>query len=245
MLVIPAIDLKDGKCVRLRQGGFGDVTVFDADPVAVAQRFAELGAQRLHLVDLDGAVTGKPVHDRVIREITRSLPEVEIEVGGGIRDEDTIEAYLDAGVRYVILGTQAVKVPHFVSDACLEYPGHILVGLDTRDGRLAVDGWSKLSHHSALEMAQRFERDGVTAIIYTDIGRDGMLTGVNRDSIAALAQAVKVPIIASGGVRDMSDIEALCAIEGEGVQGVVIGRALYEGTLDLASALKRVQALRS
>ncbi len=243
MLLIPAIDLKGGKCVRLRQGHMDDVTVFDDDPVAVARRWVEQGATRVHVVDLDGAVAGRPVNAKVIAAITAAVEGVDVQVGGGIRDEDTIEAYLDAGVRYVILGTQAVNVPHFVGDACTEYPGHIIVGLDARDGKVAIDGWSKLSQHGVIDMAQHFERDGVEAIIYTDIGRDGMMRGVNVDSVVELARAVTVPVIASGGVTDLADIEALCAVAGEGVSGVVIGRALYEGSLDLPTALRRVAEL--
>jgi len=243
MLLIPAIDLKGGKCVRLRQGHMDDVTVFDDDPVAVARRWVEQGATRVHVVDLDGAVAGRPVNAKVIGAITAAVAGVDVQVGGGIRDEDTIEAYLDAGVRYVILGTQAVNMPHFVRDACTEYPGHIIVGLDARDGKVAIDGWSKLSQHGVLDMAQHFERDGVEAIIYTDIGRDGMMRGVNVDGVVELARAVTVPVIASGGVTNLADIEALCAVAGEGVSGVVIGRALYEGSLDLPTALRRVVEL--
>jgi phosphoribosylformimino-5-aminoimidazole carboxamide ribotide isomerase len=220
-----------------------DVTVFDDDPVAVARRWVEQGATRVHVGDLDGAVAGRPVNAKVIAAITAAVQGVDVQVGGGIRDEDTIEAYLDAGVRYVILGTQAVNVPHFVGDACTEYPGHIIVGLDARDGKVAIDGWSKLSQHGVIDMAQHFERDGVEAIIYTDIGRDGMMKGVNVDGVVELARAVTVPVIASGGVTDLTDIEALCAVAGEGVAGVVIGRALYEGSLDLPTALRRVLEL--
>ena len=245
MLLIPAIDLKGGKCVRLRQGHMDDVTVFDDDPVAVAARWVEQGATRLHVVDLDGAVAGRPVNARVIAAITAAAQGVDVQVGGGIRDEDTIEAYLDAGVRYVILGTQAVNVPHFVADACTEYPGHIIVGLDARDGKVAIDGWSKLSQHGVIDMAQHFERDGVEAIIYTDIGRDGMMRGVNVDGVLELARAVNIPVIASGGVTNLADIEALCAVADEGIAGAVIGRALYEGTLDLPAALRRVAQLRA
>ena len=244
MLLIPAIDLKGGKCVRLRQGHMDDVTVFDDDPVAVAARWLEQGATRLHVVDLDGAVAGRPVNARVIAAITAAAAGIDVQVGGGIRDEDTIEAYLDAGVRYVILGTQAVNVPHFVADACTEYPGHVIVGLDARDGKVAIDGWSKLSQHDVIDMAQHFERDGVEAIIYTDIGRDGMMGGVNVDGVVELARAVNIPVIASGGVTNLADVEALSAVADEGVAGAVIGRALYEGTLDLPAALRRVAELR-
>ena len=245
MLLIPAIDLKEGKCVRLRQGRMDDVTVFDDDPVAVAVRWVEQGARRLHVVDLDGALAGRPVNSKVISAITAAVGDVDVQVGGGIRDEDAIEAYLDTGVRYVILGTQAVNVPHFVGDACAEYPGHIIVGLDARDGKVAIDGWSKLSQHGVVDIAQHFERDGVEAIIYTDIGRDGMMGGVNLDGVVELARAVNIPVIASGGVTDLADVEALCRVEEEGVAGAVVGRALYEGTLDLAAAMRRVAELRA
>ncbi|WP_372715526.1 1-(5-phosphoribosyl)-5-[(5-phosphoribosylamino)methylideneamino]imidazole-4-carboxamide isomerase [Immundisolibacter sp.] len=245
MLLIPAIDIKGGKCVRLRQGRMDDVTVFDDDPVAVAKRWVDEGATRLHVVDLDGAVSGQPVNSRIISAITAAVGEVDVQVGGGIRDEESIEAYLDAGVRYVILGTQAVNMPHFVRDACTEYPGHIIVGLDARDGKVAIDGWSKLSQHSVLDMAQHFQRDGVEAIIYTDIGRDGMMGGANVEGVVELARVVTVPVIASGGVTSLSDVEALCAVADEGIAGAIVGRALYEGTLDLATALRRVTELRA
>jgi phosphoribosylformimino-5-aminoimidazole carboxamide ribotide isomerase len=245
MLLIPAIDIKGGKCVRLRQGRMDEVTIFDDDPVAVAKRWVAEGAARLHLVDLDGAASGQPVNSKIIAAITAAVGEVDVQVGGGIRDEESIEAYLDAGVRYVILGTQAVNMPHFLRDACTEYPGHIIVGLDARDGKVAIDGWSKLSQHSVLDMAQHFERDGVEAIIYTDIGRDGMLGGADVEGVLELARVVAVPVIVSGGVTSLSDIEALCAIAEEGVAGAIIGRALYEGSLDLATALRRITELRA
>jgi len=240
MLLIPAIDLKDGKCVRLRQGEMDDVTVFSDNPVEVAQQWFEAGARRLHMVDLDGAVSGQPENAEVIHQVVEALPEMDIQVGGGIRDEDSIETYLNAGVRYVILGTKAVNAPHFVGDVCVEFPGHIIVGLDARNGKVATDGWSKLSHHDVIDIAMHFEQDGVEAIIYTDIGRDGMMEGVNVDSTVELAQAITIPVIASGGVTDMKDIEALCAVEEEGVQRVIIGRAIYEGTLDLKTAIEQV-----
>ncbi|PWV64690.1 1-(5-phosphoribosyl)-5-[(5-phosphoribosylamino)methylideneamino]imidazole-4-carboxamide isomerase [Plasticicumulans acidivorans] len=236
MLLIPAIDLKDGKCVRLRQGRMEDSTVFSDDPVAMARRWFEAGARRLHLVDLNGAFAGKPQNAEVIRHIADALPDLPIQVGGGIRSEETIETYLDAGVQYVIIGTKAVQEPHFIADVCMTFPGHIMVGLDAKDGKVAIDGWSKLSKHNVVDLAQRFERDGVEAIIYTDIGRDGMMQGVNVEATVRLAQAVSIPVIASGGVTDMNDIRALCAVESEGVAGSILGRALYEGTLDLAEA---------
>lgn len=240
MLLIPAIDLKGGKCVRLRQGEMDDVTVFSDNPVEVAQRWYDAGARRLHMVDLDGAASGRPENAGVIHQVVEALPDMDIQVGGGIRDEDSIEAYLDAGVRYVILGTKAVNAPHFVGDVCIEFPGHIIIGLDAKGGKVATDGWSKLSHHDVIDMAKHFEQDGVEAIIFTDIGRDGMMQGVNVESTAELAAAITIPVIASGGVTDMKDIDALCAVEEDGVSGVIIGRAIYEGTLDLKAALERV-----
>jgi phosphoribosylformimino-5-aminoimidazole carboxamide ribotide isomerase len=242
MLLIPAIDLKDGNCVRLRRGDPEEVTVYSDEPVAVAKQWRQAGATRLHIVDLDGANTGQSVHAGVIADIANACPEFDIQVGGGIRDEDSIEAYLDAGVRYVILGTKAVTAPHFVADVCLEFPGHIIIGLDARDGKVATDGWSKLSHHDVIDLAQKFERDGVAAFVFTDIGRDGMMEGVNLESTLALCRAVATPVIASGGVTDMKDIEALCESRDEGVEGVIIGRALYEGTLDLAEAQAYVES---
>ena len=240
MLLIPAIDLKDGKCVRLRQGRMDDDTVFSEDPVAMAERWAESGARRLHLVDLDGAVSGKPVNAEVIHRIAEACPDLPIQVGGGIRDDDTIQSYLDAGVSYAIIGTSAVNQPHFVADVCLQFPGHIIVGLDVRDGKVAIDGWSKLSHHDVIDLAQHFERDGVEAIIYTDISRDGMMQGVNVEATVKLARAIAIPVIASGGVSSMKDIEALLAVTHEGIVGAVIGRALYEGSLDFAECQKLV-----
>jgi phosphoribosylformimino-5-aminoimidazole carboxamide ribotide isomerase len=241
MLLIPAIDLKDGNCVRLRQGRMDDETVFSDDPVAVATRWVKAGAKRLHVVDLNGAFSGRPVNLEVIRRIAAEHRDVTIQVGGGIRDEETIQTYLDAGVSYVIIGTKAVTAPHFVSDACLEFPGHILVGLDARDGKVALDGWSKLSHHDIMDLAQRFEKDGVEGIIYTDIGRDGMLTGVNVEATAHLARSIKVPVIASGGVASLDDIRSLCRLATEGVVGAILGRALYTGDVDFAEA-QRVAA---
>lgn len=236
MLLIPAIDLKDGKCVRLRQGRMEEATVFSDDPVAVAGRWVEQGARRLHLVDLDGAFAGQPRNRRIIEQIAAAHPDVPIQVGGGIREADTVQAYLDSGVQYVIIGTKAVAAPHFVNDLCLEFPGHIIVGLDAKDGKVAIDGWSKLSHHDVIDLARHFEQDGVAAIIYTDISRDGMMQGLNVEATVRLAEAVNIPVIASGGVTSIDDIRALCEAGEEGIAGVVIGRALYEGGIDLAEA---------
>jgi len=235
MLLIPAIDLKDGKCVRLRQGRMEDETVFSDDPVAIAGRWVDAGARRLHMVDLDGAFAGRPVNAEVIHAIAERYPELPIQVGGGIRDEETVIAYLEAGVRYVIIGTKAVTMPHFINDLCMEFPGHVIVGLDGHDGRAAIDGWSKLSRHDIIELAQQFEQDGVEAIIYTDIGRDGMMSGVNVEATVKLAEAISIPVIASGGITNLDDIRALCTVAGAGIIGAITGRALYEGTLDLAA----------
>ncbi len=239
MMVIPAIDLKDGKCVRLRQGAMDDVTVFSEDPVAMADRWVEEGARRLHIVDLDGAYAGAPRNASIIQAIAEKHPDIPIQAGGGIRDEDTVQAYLDIGVQYVIIGTRAVSAPHFVNDLCLEFPGHIIVGLDAKDGKVAIDGWSKLSNHDAIDMAQHFEADGVAAIVFTDISRDGMMQGMNVESTVELASNIHIPVIASGGVTDEADIKRLCESDEEGIVGVIVGRALYEGTIEL----KHAQAL--
>ncbi|MDX1518636.1 MAG: 1-(5-phosphoribosyl)-5-[(5-phosphoribosylamino)methylideneamino]imidazole-4-carboxamide isomerase [Gammaproteobacteria bacterium] len=238
MLIIPAIDIKDGKCVRLRQGQMDDETVYCMDPLEVAKRWVDAGARRLHVVDLNGATAGRPENADIIHEIAELYPQVPIQVGGGIRNEDTIQTYLDAGVKYVIIGTKAVTTPHFVSDICLEFPGHIIVGLDAKDGKLATNGWSKLSHHDAVDMAQRFEDDGVAAIIFTDIGRDGMLTSVNIEATVELSRQVSIPVIASGGITNLDDIRNLCKVAEEGIEGAITGRAIYEETLDFAEAQK-------
>lgn len=237
MLLIPAIDLKDGRCVRLRQGALDDVTVFSDDPAAIAEQWLEQGARRLHLVDLNGAFAGKPVNQEAIAAILDVVgDEIPVQIGGGIRDLDTIESYLDLGMRYVIIGTAAVKSPGFLRDACSAFPGSIIVGLDARDGKVATDGWSKISRHDVLDLAKKFEDYGCESIIYTDIGRDGMLSGVNIDATVRLAQHVSIPVIASGGVTDIKDIEQLCEVENEGVEGVILGRSIYEGSLDFAKA---------
>jgi phosphoribosylformimino-5-aminoimidazole carboxamide ribotide isomerase len=241
--LIPAIDLKDGRCVRLRQGRMEDETVFGDDPVEVARRWVDAGARRLHMVDLNGAFAGKPVNAAAVKAVAEAFPDLPIQVGGGIRDEETVQAYLDAGVQFVIIGTKAVSAPHFVNDLCVEFPGHIIVGLDAREGKVAIDGWSKLSHHSVIDMAQRFEQDGVEAIVFTDIGRDGMMSGVNIESTVALAREITIPVIASGGITSIEDIRALCEVADEGIIGAITGRAIYEGTLDLAAAQKLADEL--
>jgi len=240
MLLIPAIDLKNGQCVRLRQGRMDDVTVFSTDPVSVARRWVDEGAQRLHVVDLDGAVKGSPGNLKALEKIVAAVGDVPVQAGGGVRDEETVQHYLDVGVSFIIIGTKAVNTPHFLRDLCLEYPRHIFVGLDAKDGRVAIDGWNKLSHHDVVEMAQHCERDGVEAIIYTDIGRDGMMQGFNVEATRALAKAVNTPVIASGGVSSLDDLRSLGSLREDGVVGAVIGRALYEGGLQFKDCLKAV-----
>ncbi|MBA2722845.1 MAG: 1-(5-phosphoribosyl)-5-[(5-phosphoribosylamino)methylideneamino]imidazole-4-carboxamide isomerase [Methylibium sp.] len=244
MLLIPAIDLKDGRCVRLKQGDMNDSTTFSEDPAAMARRWLDAGARRLHLVDLNGAFAGRPVNEAAIKAILAEIDdEIPVQLGGGIRDLDTIERYLDDGLSFVIIGTAAVKSPGFLRDACTAFGGHIIVGLDARDGKVATDGWSKLTGHEVVDLALKFEGYGVEGVIYTDIGRDGMLSGINIDATVKLAQALTIPVIASGGLSKLADIEALCAVEGEGVEGVICGRAIYTGDLDFASAQARADAL--
>ena len=238
MLLIPAIDIKDGKCVRLRQGRMDDVTVYAENPLDMAKRWVDAGARRLHLVDLDGALAGNPVNANVVHDIAETFPDIPIQIGGGIRDADTIQAYLDAGVNYVIIGTKAVTAPHFVSDVCLEFPGHIIVGLDAKNGKVATDGWSKLSHHDVNDMAKHFEDDGVVSIIFTDIGRDGMMNSVNTEATVELCKHITIPVIASGGISNLDDIRSLSEVAEEGIEGAITGRAIYEGTLDFAEAQK-------
>lgn len=237
MLLIPAIDLQDGRCVRLRQGDLDDSTVFSDDPGAMARQWLDQGARRLHLVDLNGAVAGKPKNSAAIRSIVEAVDaDTPIQIGGGIRDLDTIEHYIDNGISYVIIGTAAVKDPGFLRDACSAFSGHIIVGLDARDGKVATDGWSKLSRHDVFDLARKFEDYGCESIIYTDIARDGMLSGVNVEATVRLAQHVSIPVIASGGVTNLDDIKALCAVADEGIEGAILGRSIYEGTLDFAEA---------
>ncbi len=244
MLLIPAIDLKDGHCVRLKQGDMEQSTTFGEDPAVMARSWVSKGARRLHLVDLNGAFAGHPKNEMAIRKILKEVGnEVEVQLGGGIRDLDTIERYLDAGLRYVIIGTAAVKNPGFLQDACTAFGGHIIVGLDARDGKVATDGWSKLTRHDVIDLGKKFEDYGVESIIYTDIGRDGMLSGVNVEATVKLAQALTIPVIASGGLSNMADIEALCAVEDDGVQGVICGRAIYSGDLDFEKAQERADEL--
>jgi phosphoribosylformimino-5-aminoimidazole carboxamide ribotide isomerase len=238
VLIIPAIDLKDGRCVRLKQGDMSTATVFSDDPVAMAKHWAAQGAKRLHIVDLNGAIAGRPKNEKVIRAMIAAVGEqVPIQLGGGIRDLDAIEGYIDAGVTYVIIGTAAVKNPGFLSDACYAFPGHVIAGLDAKDGKVAVEGWSKLTGHDVVDLAKKYEDYGVEALIYTDIGRDGMMNGINIDATFKLAQQLKTPVIASGGLNSIEDVQAVCAkLAPEGVIGAIAGRALYEGKLDLQKA---------
>ncbi len=246
MLLIPAIDLKDGHCVRLKQGDMDQSTTFGEDPAAMARKWVDAGARRLHLVDLNGAFAGKPKNYAAIKAILKEVgSEIPVQLGGGIRDLDTIEKYIDGGLRYVIIGTAAVKNPGFLKDACSAFGGHIIVGLDAKDGKVATDGWSKLTGHEVVDLAKKFEDWGVESIVYTDIGRDGMLTGINIEATVKLAQALTIPVIASGGLGSMQDIENLCAVENEGIEGVICGRAIYSGDLDFAAAQARADEIQA
>jgi phosphoribosylformimino-5-aminoimidazole carboxamide ribotide isomerase len=238
VIIIPAIDLKDGRCVRLKQGDMNSATVFSDDPVAMAKHWLAEGARRLHIVDLNGAIAGRPKNEKVIREIIKAVGDkLPIQLGGGIRDLDAIESYIDAGVTWVVIGTAAVKNPGFLSDACYAFPGHVIAGLDAKDGKVAVEGWSKLTGHDVVDLAKKFEEYGIEALIYTDIGRDGMMTGINIEATLKLAQALKTPIIASGGLNSLKDVQTVCAkLVPEGVIGAIAGRALYEGTIELKKA---------
>jgi len=245
MLLIPAIDLKDGKCVRLRQGRMDDNTVFSDNPVEVAGRWVKAGARRIHLVDLDGAFAGKPKNADIINQIAKAYPDVPVQIGGGIRDEATIQAYLDAGVEYVIIGSKAVSDPDFVREMAQKFAGHVIVGLDAKDGKVAIDGWATVSDHDVTDLAKAFEAHGVVSIIYTDIARDGMMQGVNVEATARLARAISIPVIASGGITNMDDITGLGAIATDGIMGAITGRAIYEGTLDFEAAEKVAQTFAS
>jgi len=244
MLIIPAIDLKDGHCVRLKQGAMDQATVFSDDPAAMARHWLVQGARRLHLVDLNGAFAGKPRNEEAIKAIVEAVGDaVPVQLGGGIRDLDTVERYLDDGISYVIIGTAAVKTPGFLHDACYAFPGHVMVALDAKEGKVAVDGWSKMTGHDVIDLAKKFQDYGVEAIIHTDIGRDGMLTGVNVQATVALARSLSVPVIASGGITDLEDVRALCQVEQEGIIGAITGRAIYQGTLEFADAQKLADEL--
>ncbi|WP_028293709.1 1-(5-phosphoribosyl)-5-[(5-phosphoribosylamino)methylideneamino]imidazole-4-carboxamide isomerase [Oceanobacter kriegii] len=243
MLVIPAIDLKDGQCVRLRQGRMDDSTVFGDNPVEMARRWVDGGCRRLHLVDLNGAFAGTPVNGEAVTAIAKEFPGLPIQIGGGIRTLETIEAYVKAGVSYVIIGTKAVKEPEFVKEACAAFPGKVIVGLDAQNGFVATDGWAEVSEVKAVDLAKQFKNDGVSAIVYTDIARDGMMQGVNLESTVELAVEGGIPVIASGGVTNIDDIRNLAKVANKGILGAITGRAIYEGTLDVAESQKLADEL--
>lgn len=244
MLLIPAIDLKDGQCVRLKQGLMNEATVFSDSPAQTAAHWRDQGARRLHLVDLNGAFAGEPKNFPAIKEILAAVAQdIPVQLGGGIRDLATIEKYLDLGLTDVIIGTAAVKNPEFVRQACREFAGRIIVGLDAKDGMVAIDGWATVTEHHVIDLAKQFEDDGVNSIIYTDIGRDGMMSGVNIEATVKLAEAVGIPVIASGGLTNLDDIRALCAVEARGVSGAITGRAIYEGSIDFAQAQQLADSL--
>lgn len=245
MLIIPAIDLKDGECVRLLQGRMEDSTVFSDDPLAIAADWVAAGARRLHLVDLNGAFAGEPVNGGIVTAIAKAFPDLSIQIGGGIRSLETIQAYLDAGVEYVIIGTKAVKEPEFVFEACKRFPGHIIVGLDAKDGKVAIDGWAEITDVDVVDLAKQFKAAGVSAIVYTDISRDGMMQGVNVEATARLAEACGIEVIASGGVTNIEDVRALAKVASSGICGAITGRAIYEGTLDLKEAQQLSDELTS
>ena len=239
MILFPAIDLKDGQCVRLKQGEMSAATVFNDDPAAQARSFEAQGFRWLHIVDLNGAFAGKPVNAPAVEAILKALT-IPAQLGGGIRDLATIALWLEKGIRRVILGTIAVRDPALVKEACRRFPGRVVVGIDARDGRVAVEGWAETSELTAVELARRFEDAGVAAIIYTDIARDGLLKGLNLEATAALARATEIPVIASGGLASMADVEALLAPEYAMLEGAITGRALYDGRLDAKTALARI-----
>ncbi len=240
MLIIPAIDIKNGKCVRLKQGRMSDETIFSDKPEEMAKKWFECGAKRLHLVDLDGAVSGRPVNRKTIRRIVEAIP-IPVELGGGVRDMATLRAYFDLGLQYVILGTVAHKNPDFVKEACRLYPDQIILGIDARNNRIAVEGWTEEINLTPEALAKRFENDGLAAIIYTDINRDGMRTGCNVDATGALAGTTNIPVIASGGISQMDDVLRILPLATDGVMGLITGRALYDGSLDLTAAIKACQ----
>ena len=244
MIIIPAIDLKEGRCVRLKQGLMNQSTIFSENPAQMARKWLDLGAKRLHLVDLDGAFAGKPVNDDAVRSIVSEVgKEVPIQLGGGIRNLDTVENFLNSGVDSIIIGTAAVTNPEFLHEACCAFPGQIIVGLDAKDGDVAINGWAKLTGHNVIDLAQKFEEYGVESIIYTDIGRDGMMGGVNIEATVKLSESLKIPVIASGGVSNIKDIEMLCEVSNIGIRGVITGTAIYEGTLDFKEAQELAERL--
>jgi len=244
MILFPAIDLKDGACVRLFQGDMDKATDYNADPASQARAFSDAGFSWLHLVDLNGAIEGRPVNDKAVETILSTI-NVPAQLGGGIRDMATIRMWLEKGVNRVILGTVALEQPELVKEACRAFPGRIVVGIDARDGYVAVAGWAKTSRVKALDLALKFEDSGVAAIIYTDISRDGAMMGVNLDATTDLAWALTTPVIASGGVSALSDLEEIKAVEDSGIEGVILGRALYDGRVDPKKALAILSGTKS
>jgi phosphoribosylformimino-5-aminoimidazole carboxamide ribotide isomerase len=244
MLIIPAVDIKDGKCVRLLQGRMDQETVFSEDPSAMARKWAQAGAKLIHVIDLDGAFAKRPQNMNAIEKLVKSV-NVPVQLGGGIRNLETIRMVIEKGVDRVIIGTQAVQSPDFVNAACEKFTGRIVLGIDARNGQVAIEGWSQTTHVSAIELANQFEDSGLAAINFTDIHRDGMLTGPNLEEIRSLAEATRIPVVASGGVSDITDIQRLLALESAGVVGVIVGKALYKGSLDLNEAIGVAQRLDS
>jgi phosphoribosylformimino-5-aminoimidazole carboxamide ribotide isomerase len=236
MIIIPAIDLKDGQCVRLRKGIMEDTTVFSNNPTEMASKWVAEGARRLHLVDLNGAFEGKPINADCVNEITKSFPDLPVQIGGGIRDLQTANAYIEAGISYLIIGTMAVTNPDFVEKLCDEFPNKIIVGLDANNGLVAIDGWAKQTDIDVIELSKKYEQYGVNSIVYTDIARDGMMQGVNVEATANLAKKTSIPIIASGGITNLDDIAALLKNAHHGIMGAITGRAIYEGQLDFNDA---------
>ena len=236
MIIIPAIDLKDGQCVRLRKGIMEDTTVFSNNPTEMASKWVAEGARRLHLVDLNGAFEGKPINADCVNEITKSFPDLPVQIGGGIRDLQTASAYIEAGISYLIIGTMAVTNPDFVEKLCDEFPNKIIVGLDANNGLVATDGWAKQTDIDVVELSKKYEQYGVNSIVYTDIARDGMMQGVNVEATANLAKKTSIPIIASGGITNLDDIAALLKNAHHGIMGAITGRAIYEGQLDFNDA---------
>jgi len=244
VILFPAIDLKDGRCVRLEQGDMARATVFNLDPAAQAESFAAQGFEYLHVVDLDGAFAGKPVNAQAVEAMLRAVT-MPVQLGGGIRDLKTVEAWLDKGITRVIIGTAAVRDPGLVKSAAKKFPARVAVGLDARDGKVAVEGWAETSEVTALEIAQRFEDAGVTAIIFTDIARDGLLKGLNLEATIALADAISLPVIASGGLASIDDVKAMLTPRAKKLEGAIAGRALYDGRLDPAAALALIRSARA
>jgi phosphoribosylformimino-5-aminoimidazole carboxamide ribotide isomerase len=243
VILFPAIDLKGGECVRLEQGDMARATVFNRDPAAQAKAFERQGFEYLHVVDLDGAFAGRPMNAGAVEHIVEAL-SIPVQLGGGIRDTATVEGWIEKGVARVIIGTAAVRDPSFVKQAARDFPGRVAVGLDARDGKVAVDGWAQTSELSALDLARRVEDAGVAAIVYTDVARDGMLKGLNLDATIALAEAVSIPVIAAGGLASLDDIKALLEPRAKKLAGAIAGRALYDGRLDPAEALTLIRAAR-